>query len=254
MNLIFLGTGTSQGVPVIGCDCATCKSSNEKDNRLRSSVLIEVDGLNILIDPGPDLRQQFLRENIKKLDAIIITHEHKDHTGGLDDIRAFNYINKVPMDVYAEERAISALKLDYSYIFNGEKYPGIPKVSLHKINEKPFYIGDTQIIPIRVMHHKLPILGFRIKNLTYITDANYISDKEKLKVTGSKHLIINALRKEKHISHFDLKTAIEVTKSCNSENVFLTHISHSMGLHDKVCQTLPEGIQLAYDRLKINIT
>ncbi len=254
LKLTFLGTGTSQGVPVIGCECDICRSADVRDKRLRTAVLIEVHGKNILIDAGPDFRQQMLRENVKRLDAIIFTHEHKDHIGGLDDVRAYNFLNQSPMDIYAEQRVQMALRREYSYVFSDNKYPGVPQLMLHDIDEKAFEVFGIKIIPIRVMHYRLPILGFRIGNLTYITDANYIADEERNKIFGTKHLVINALRKEKHISHYTLDEALEFARSCAPQKTYITHLSHHMGLHEEVNRELPPGVCLAYDGLQIEIT
>lgn len=253
MEVIILGTGTSQGIPVIGCNCDICTSPDPKDKRLRSSVLIKHDNLNILIDAGPDFRQQMLREGINKLDAIILTHEHKDHISGLDDVRAFNHMTGCPMEVYAENRVLRAIKNEYSYVFSGNNYPGIPKLNLNEISEDVFFIGNLKIQPVRVMHCDLPILGFRIEEMTYITDANFISNKDMLKIQNSKVLIINALRKKKHVSHFSLDEAINVVNECRPQRALFTHISHHMGLHKDVCSELPVNTGLAYDGQKLTI-
>jgi phosphoribosyl 1,2-cyclic phosphate phosphodiesterase len=253
LEITFLGTGTSQGVPVIGCDCKVCTSSNPKDSRLRTSALISIDDINIVIDAGPDFRQQMLRERVRNIDAIIFTHEHKDHIGGLDDVRAYNYMSKSPMEIYAEQRVQEALKGMYSYVFVEKTYPGVPKLHLNTIENNAFFIKNVKITPIRVMHYQLPILGFRIKDLTYITDASYISDEEKSKIFGTKHLVINALRKEKHISHFNLQEALQIIHECAPRNAHLVHMSHYMGLHNETNALLPETISLAYDGLKIII-
>lgn len=247
MEVIILGTGTSQGIPVIGCKCEVCTSKNPHDNRLRSSVLIKIEEINILIDSGPDFRQQMLRQNIDKLDAIVFTHEHKDHIGGLDDVRAFNFLTKKPMEIYAEKRVQEALRREYAYVFSDNNYPGIPRLNLNTIDETPFYIQNIKVTPIRVMHYNLPIFGFRIGDFTYITDANYISEEELQKIFGTKILIINALRKEKHLSHYSLEEALEIIKIISPRKAFLTHISHNMGLHDKINPQLPENVALAYD-------
>lgn len=253
MKITFLGTGTSQGVPVIACDCEACTSSDSKDKRLRTSVLIETEGLTIVIDTGPDFRQQMLNEHVKKLDAILFTHEHRDHIAGIDDIRAFNFLQKSPMDVYAEKRVARALAYEFPYIFAEKKYPGVPEVQLHIIDTNEFEIGLMKITPIRVMHYKLPVLGFRIGDFAYITDANFIPEEEKEKLAGVKYLIINALRKEKHISHFSLFQALEIVKELSPRRTYLTHISHQMGLHHKLEQELPTGVFPAYDGLKIEV-
>jgi phosphoribosyl 1,2-cyclic phosphate phosphodiesterase len=254
LEAIILGSGTSQGVPVIGCKCKVCQSDNPYDHRLRSSLLLKTDNLNILIDAGPDFRQQMLRENIDKLDAIIFTHEHKDHIGGLDDVRAFNHMTRLPMEIYAEARVQSTLRNEYSYVFSGTNYPGIPKLNLNTIDETAFNIENIKIIPIRVMHYKLPILGFRIGDLTYITDANYISEEEKEKIFGTKTLIINALRKKRHISHFALDESLKIVKECSPQQAYFTHISHHMGLHEESNIELPKNTELAYDGLRFNFS
>ena len=205
MKITFLGTGTSAGVPLIGCTCSVCTSDNDKDKRLRSSVLIEINNQVLVLDTGPDFRQQMLRENVSNLSAVLFTHEHKDHVAGLDDIRAFNFILKKKIDVYVNNQVEIALKREFPYIFSGVKYPGIPQINLNRIKNKPFEINGLLIEPIEVMHYKLPVFGYRIGDFAYITDANYISEKEKNKLKGVKYLVLNALRKEEHISHFIYK-------------------------------------------------
>ncbi len=251
LKVTFLGTGTSQGVPVIACKCNVCQSADEKDKRLRTSLLIECDNKNIVIDSGPDFRQQMLRAGVSKLDAILFTHEHKDHIAGLDDIRAFNYVQQQPMDVFAEERVQWAIKQEFAYIFAEFKYPGVPQVTMHTVENSEFSIGDIKITPIRVMHLRLPVLGFRINNFTYITDANFISDEEKEKIKGSRYLVLNGLRIQKHISHYSLSEAVELIRELNPEKGFITHISHQLGLHEEVQNDLPPGIFLAYDGLML---
>lgn len=253
MEVLILGTGTSQGIPVIGCTCEVCSSSDTKDKRLRSSIFISHKGTNILIDAGPDFRQQLLREGINKLDAIILTHEHQDHIGGLDDVRAFNYMTKLPMEIYAEKLVLQAIQREFSYVFSENNYPGIPQLHLNTISEETFNIGELRIQPIRVFHYELPILGFRIDDLIYITDANYIEDKELLKLENSNLFIINALRKKKHISHFSLDEAIEIIKICKPKQALFTHISHHMGLHEEINLELPKDYKLAFDGQKITI-
>lgn len=253
MQITFLGTGTSQGVPIIACPCNVCKSPDPKDKRLRTSILIEVNKRNFVIDTGPDFRQQMLRENVKNMDAVLFTHEHKDHTAGFDDIRAFNFINKKKMEVYASARVQEAIRREYPYIFSDFKYPGIPEINLHLIENKKFTIEGVDIIPIEVMHYKLPVLGFRIGDFTYITDANYISDEAKHKIKNSKFLVLNALRREPHISHFTLDQAIELVNELKPEKAYFTHISHQLGLHEDVQKELPSNIEIAYDGLKINL-
>ncbi len=254
MKITFLGTGTSQGVPMIGCDCDVCRSKNPKEKRLRSSVLIQVNGKNIVIDAGPDFRQQMLRENVHRLDAVILTHEHKDHVGGLDDVRAFNYIQKKPMDIYAEERVCNILQTrDFAYVEERKNYPGIPKINFNIIENKTFFIDNIEIIPIRGMHMKLPVFGYRINNFAYITDMNYISSEEKEKLKSVDVLIINALRRKKHVSHFNLEEAIKIIDEVKPKQAFLTHISHKLSFEHEDIKTLPENINLAYDGLSIII-
>ena len=253
MTITFLGTGTSQGVPVIACDCEVCTSDNPKDKRLRSSILIEGGGKVIVVDSGPDFRYQMLRACVKHLDAIVFTHEHKDHIAGMDDIRAFNYQQQGPIDVYADKRVQAALKREFFYVFEEHKYPGIPQLNLHTIGTRPFMIGELTFIPIEVLHYKLPVLGFRIKDFTYITDAKTVSEQEKKKIKGSKVLIVNALQRQDHISHFTLDEAIAFAKEIGAEKTYFTHISHRLGKHDNVSKMLPHNIELTYDGLKLEI-
>jgi phosphoribosyl 1,2-cyclic phosphate phosphodiesterase len=253
VQITFLGTGTSQGVPIIACTCDVCKSVDRKDKRLRTSILVEVNNQSFVIDTGPDFRQQMLRENVKQLDAVIFTHEHKDHTAGFDDIRPFNFINHKKIDVYASVRVQDALKREFAYIFSDFKYPGIPEINLHLLENKLTIVHGVEFLPIEVMHYKLPVFGFRIKDFTYITDANYISEKEKEKIIGTKVLVLNALRKETHISHFNMEEAIKLVEELKPEKAYFTHISHQLGLHTIVSKELPSSIELAYDGLKIKL-
>ena len=253
MKFTFLGTGTSQGVPIIACQCPICLSSNPKDNRLRSSLLIQTQDGNLVIDSGPDFRQQMLRNKVADLRALLFTHGHKDHTAGMDDIRAFNYILQKPIDIYADNTTIQVLKKDFDYAFSDKKYPGVPELEIHEITNQRFSIDQTLITPIEVLHYKLPVYGFRINDLTYITDANYISETEKNKIKGSRILVLNALRKEPHISHFSLSEAIALAQEIGAQQTYFTHISHQLGLHDEVQSQLPENIYLAYDGLTIEI-
>jgi phosphoribosyl 1,2-cyclic phosphate phosphodiesterase len=249
VKITFLGTGTSQGVPVIACDCPVCSSGNARDKRLRTSLLIESDTTTIAIDAGPDFRQQMLRARIRKLDAIILTHEHKDHIAGMDDVRAFNYKTSDAIEIYAEDRVQKAIRKEFAYVFAEYQYPGVPKMKLMNIEGYPFKIGDITLDPIRVFHYRLPIYGFRSGDLAYITDANYIPEESKEKLIGVKYLIINALRKEAHISHFSLREAAEIAGMISPRRTYITHIGHQMGLHDDVCRELPPNVQLAYDGL-----
>lgn len=253
MNITFLGTGTSQGVPLIACSCKICSSTNPQDKRLRTSAMVEVNGKVIVIDSGPDFRQQMLREKVNQLDALIFTHSHKDHIAGLDDIRAFNYIRGQVIDVYADENVQRAIHREFPYIFDEFKYPGVPEINLYPIGNDPFVAGGEAIIPIEVLHYKMPVKGFRIGDFTYITDANFISDTEREKIKGSKVLVLNALRKEKHLSHFSLQEAIDLARELKVPNTYLTHISHQLGLHTEVEATLPAGVHLAYDGLQVKI-
>ncbi len=253
MIITFLGTGTSQGVPVIACDCAVCTSADPKDKRLRSSVMVEIDDKLIVIDSGPDFRYQMLRANVKHLTAILFTHEHKDHVAGMDDIRAFNYRQKAAIDVYGTERVQTALKREFAYIFHEFKYPGIPDIRPQVITNEPFNIDGITITPIEVMHYKLPIMGYRIGDFTYITDAKTISDPEKEKIKGSKVLVINALQRDAHISHFTLDEAIAFAKEMGADKTYFTHISHRLGRHADVSLELPAGIELAYDGLRLEM-
>jgi phosphoribosyl 1,2-cyclic phosphate phosphodiesterase len=251
VTITFLGTGTSQGVPVIACDCEVCTSADAQDKRLRTSLLIEAEGQVIVIDSGPDFRYQMLRAGVKHLDAILFTHEHKDHIAGLDDIRAFNYRQQRPIDVYADERVQRALKQEFSYIFHDTKYPGVPELNLHTIGLDPFDIGHVHITPVEVMHYRLPVLGFRIKDFTYITDAKTVSEQEKAKIKGSEVLVINALQFDKHISHFTFEEAIAFAEEMAAGTTYFTHISHRLGRHADITAQLPSHIKLAYDGLKL---
>jgi len=253
VKVTVLGSGTSQGVPVIGCQCEVCESTNLKDKRLRSSILVEVDGVNLVVDTGPDFRQQMLREGVRKLDAVLFTHEHKDHIAGLDDIRAFNFVQRKEMHVYATDRVQEALKREFHYAFADIKYPGVPQIHLETITNSPFKVEHIDILPIEVLHYKLPVLGFRIKDFCYVTDANSITNSEKEKMKNCEVLIVNALRRESHISHFTLNEAIELIKELKPKQAYLTHLSHQMGLHEDVQNELPEGVDLAYDGLYIKL-
>lgn len=253
MKITFLGTGTSQGVPVIGCDCEVCRSLDFRDKRLRTSLHLQVDGKSIVIDTGPDFRQQMLREHISDLDAVVYTHEHKDHTAGLDDIRPFNFKFQRDMPIFARKSVIEQIKQEFSYIFSSSSYPGVPRVLTKEIINEPFDVEGVQFTPIEVLHHKLPVFGFRIKDFTYITDANHIPEEEFEKMNGTKILVLNALRLKSHISHFTLDEAIKLVEKINPDKAYFTHISHQMGIHKKAEMLLPDHIRLAYDGLKLDI-
>lgn len=253
MKVTFLGTGTSQGVPVIGCDCPVCSSLDFRDKRTRCAVHIEVEGKSIVIDTGPDFRTQMLRERITKLDAVIFTHEHKDHTAGLDDIRPFNFSQKKDMPIYGSKKVLTQIKREFSYIFEEVKYPGVPSVIPYEISNDPFTAEDVPIIPIQVLHYRLPVFGFRLKDFTYITDAKYIDQKEIEKIKGSKVLVLNALQKDHHISHLTLEEAIELVNIIKPERAYFTHASHKLGTHHEIESQLPSNIRLAFDGLKIQI-
>jgi phosphoribosyl 1,2-cyclic phosphate phosphodiesterase len=253
IKITFLGSGTSSGVPMIGCDCEVCTSTNKKDNRLRSSILVQSAKTTLVVDTGPDFRYQMLRENIKHLDAVVFTHPHKDHLAGLDDIRAYNFLNRIPMKVYADSLTEEALRRDFYYAFTDTKYPGIPELDMHTITLDPFVVGDIPVIPILVWHLKMPVMGFRFGKFTYITDANHIDADSKEKIRGSEIIVLNALRRKKHISHFTIDEAVAMVKELNVPTAYFTHISHQLGLHDVVESELPEGMHLAYDRLVLNL-
>lgn len=253
LKITFLGTGTSGGVPMIGCDCAVCSSDNVKDKRLRSSILVQSATTTLTVDTTPDFRTQMLRENVKRLDAVIFTHPHKDHIAGLDDIKAFNYFQKRAVEVYANKLTEEALRREFYYIFAEKKYPGVPDINLHTIDDKPFVVGDIPVIPILVYHLKMPVLGFRFGDFTYITDANRIEEEEKNKIKGSKILVVNALRKKEHISHFTLNEAVNLVNELKIPEAYFTHISHQLGLNDEINNELPANIRLAFDGLTLNI-
>lgn len=288
-RLTFLGTGTSQGVPMIGCGCEVCRSGDNRDKRLRASAFVEYGGLKILVDAGPDFRYQMLRAGISHLDAILLTHNHKDHTGGLDDVRAFNYLEGLPAEIYCEEYVEESLRKEYSYAFSEMKYPGAPEWHIHHIDEKPFTLhrndgagdrlvwisgkgyvhtgnmtahmedtistgnrpGAVEVIPIRGMHYRLPVLGFRFGDIAYCTDMNFIPEKEFEKLHGLEHFVINCVKRGHHISHFSLEEAIATAKKVGARHSWLTHLSHQLPRYDELCRELPEGILPAYDGLVI---
>jgi len=253
LTITFLGTGTSSGVPMIGCDCEVCTSTDPNDNRLRSSVLIQSPQTSLVVDTTPDFRYQMLRINNRRLDAVVYTHPHKDHLAGLDDIRAYNYFTKKPMDIYANTLTEEALRRDYYYAFSDTRYPGVPELNLITIDEHPFFVGDIPVLPIEVWHYKMPVFGFRFGDFTYITDANRIEASEKEKIRGSKILVLNALRKENHLSHFTLDEAVALAQELAVPQVYFTHISHQLGLHEQINKELPSHIQLAYDGLQVHV-
>lgn len=238
---------------MIGCSCAVCSSDDARDQRLRTSVLIQSEATTLVVDTTPDFRYQMLRSKTRKLDAVVFTHPHKDHLAGLDDIRAFNFFSEVPMKVYANSLTEEAIRRDFYYAFSDTKYPGVPDINLMTINSEPFVVGNIPVIPIQVIHHKMPVLGFRFGDFTYITDANRIEEEEKEKIKGSRVLVLNALRKEKHLSHFTLSEAVELALELGIPEVYLTHISHQLGKHAAINEELPGHIQLAYDGLTIRL-
>ena len=250
-KLTFLGTGTSQGVPMIGCNCEVCRSTDSHDKRLRASVYVEHEGLKILVDAGPDFREQMLREGISSVDAILLTHNHKDHTGGLDDIRAFNYLEKKATQIYCEKYVEDSLRMEYSYAFAENKYPGAPEWDVHIIDSNPFTINGVEIIPIRGRHYKLPVLGYRFGNIAYCTDMNHIPEEEFEKLKGLDHFIINTVRRGHHISHFSLERALEIAAKVGAKHSWLTHLSHQLPVHSALSAEMPEGVLPAYDGLRI---
>lgn len=253
MRVRLLGTGTSQGIPIIGCHCPVCTSTDERDHRLRTSALVEVDGVNILIDAGPDLRQQLLRCGVTRLDALLLTHEHKDHTGGIDDVRPINFLMKTPLNIYGQPRVMKAIRNDYSYAFGPDQYPGVPQLVLNPLQPEPFEVKGVEVIPVKVRHMTLPIFGYRIRNFGYITDASFISETEKKKLKGVKVLVINALRRELHYSHFNLEQALAIIDEIKPERAYLTHVSHRLGKYVDVSQELPQNVFLGIDNQLIEV-
>lgn len=253
MKVTFLGTGASHGIPIIGCNCAVCQSNNPKDKRLRSSIYIEVDGKHILVDPGPDLRQSALREGITKIDAVLITHEHKDHTAGIDDIRTFNYIMRKEIPFYAQKRITDTIATEYAYAFKLPHYPGAPEIDLHPIGNETFGINGVTVTPIMVYHGSLPTSAFRIKDFAYITDAKTIPESELEKLQNLDTLVINALRVEQHKAHLSLGEALDIIRILKPKRAFLTHISHKIPMYDELVKLLPANVMPAYDGLKIEI-
>lgn len=253
-SITFLGTGTSQGIPMIGCNCGVCKSGDPHDKRLRSSALIRYEGRTLLIDAGPDFRQQMLRENISHLDAILLTHNHKDHTGGLDDVRSFNYLEHRSFPIYCEAQVVESLKKEYYYVFDGKPYPGAPEMEVHTITSQTFDIDGVSVTPIRAMHYKLPILGFRTGSCAYVTDANYIPPSEFEKLEGLKVFVLNTVKRGRHISHYSLDEAVGICRRVGAERSYLTHLSHMLPRHEELTRelsSLPFSIQPAYDGLTV---
>jgi len=253
LRITFLGTGTSSGVPMIGCHCEVCTSADARDKRLRSSILVESAQTSFVVDTTPDFRYQMLRIHNEKLDALLYTHPHKDHTAGLDDIRPYNYFQAKAIEVYANSMTVAQLKREFAYIFEEHKYPGIPDINLHEIDLTPFTIGEIPVTPILVWHHKMPVYGYRIGDFTYITDANRVDDAEKEKIKGSKVMVVNALRSEPHISHFTLDEASALVDEVQVPRGYFTHISHQLGKHENVEKQLPEHLRLACDGLVIEV-
>ena len=252
MKVTFLGTGTSQGVPVIGCKCDVCLSEEPENSRLRTSVLIQIDGRNFVIDTGPDFRQQMLIEQVESLDAIVFTHEHKDHVAGLDDIRAYNYWQKKPMDIYANSAVETAIRRDFHYAFDPSIKGGVPRMNIINIDIKDFELGGVKWTPLPVMHGEMEVLGFRIGDFAYVTDVNFISEETFEKLEGIKILVISALRKFEHPSHFSLDEVLAVIERLKPDASYLTHMSHLMGLHSQLESELPENVCPAYDGLQIS--
>lgn len=253
IEITFLGTGTSQGVPVIACSCEVCTSDDPKDKRLRCSILVETAGKTVCIDSGPDFRQQMLREKVQNIDAVVYTHEHKDHVAGADDIRAFNFKYNKHMNLYADERVKLALQREFPYAFSENPYPGVPLLNIVDIENKKFNAEGIEFTPILLMHYKLPVFGYRIGDFAYCTDVNFIAEEEKKKLKGLKVLVLSALRKEKHNSHFSLSEALEIIEELKPEKAYLTHVSHLMGMHREVSLELPDHVFFAHDGLKITI-
>lgn len=253
MKITFLGTGTSQGVPVIGCACEVCRSLDYRDKRLRASVHIEADDQSLVIDTGPDFRQQMLRERIRRLDAVLFTHAHRDHTAGLDDVRAYNFMQNMDMPVYAVNDVLEQLKNEYAYIFSNEAYPGLPRIKVHEITDAAFSINGMNVLPLPVKHLHLPVFGYRIKNFAYITDANFISEETRHRLEHLDVLVLNALQLEHHVSHFNLEEALQQVERIKPKQTYFTHISHKLGPHGVIEKKLPDNVSLAFDGLQVTL-
>ena len=254
MKLTILGSGTSQGIPVIACNCSVCQSTDVHDKRLRTSAMLDIGGKKIVIDAGPDFRYQMLRNGVNDIRAILLTHAHKDHIGGLDDVRAFNWVKQGAIDVYGNLATKEGVYNDFSYAFAEFRYPGVPEIKFHVLDEQDFYIDDICITPIPVLHHEMVVYGFRYKNFAYITDANFIPESSMKLLDGVEYLVINALRKEKHISHFTLAEALDVIQQIAPKQAYITHIGHQMGLAAEVGEELPDNVKLAYDTFSVVIS
>lgn len=253
MRVTLLGTGTSQGVPVVGCQCEVCQSSDPRDTRLRTAAFVEIDGTRILIDTGPDLRQQLLNNHITMVDAILVTHEHKDHLAGLDDIRPIYFRKHAPIEIYGLQRVLNVIRKDFDYAFKPHPYPGAPSFHLNPVKDDPFVVNGVEIQPIHVRHLTLPILGYRMGNFAYITDASFISATDMKKLQGLDLLVLNALRIKEHYSHFNLAQALNIIRQLNPAKALLTHVSHEMGLYEEVSKSLPENVFLGTDGLSIEL-
>jgi phosphoribosyl 1,2-cyclic phosphate phosphodiesterase len=253
LKITFLGTGTSQGVPVIGCTCEVCSSLDFRDKRFRTSISVSIGNQTFVVDTGPDFRQQMLRERINRVDAVLLTHAHRDHTAGLDDVRAYNFLHNMDMPVYGTQEVLDQIRTEFAYAFAEKYYPGIPRFALRLVNNDPFQVNGVDIIPLHVLHLRLPVMGFRIGDFSYITDAKFIPEETMQRLKGTKTLVLNALQKEEHISHFNLKEAIEMVDRIKPQKAYFTHISHKLGLHAKVSDELPENISLAFDGLQLSL-
>lgn len=253
VEIEFLGTGTSLGVPMIGCKCHVCKSKDPKDNRFRASLLVKYDGKNVVIDCGPDFRTQLLRAGVDDLEAVLITHEHRDHIAGLDDIRSINYILRKRVALYLSNQSLQAVKKEFPYIFNPGDYQGAPQIDIHHLTNEAFDLIGLKFIPLEVQHRNMKVFGFRIGDFSYITDANHIPEASMEHIKGSKILVLNALRHKKHPSHFNLEEAIEIVKQIKPEQAYFTHLGHLIGTHESVNKELPKGMELAYDGLRFSL-